>query len=83
MKVPDLDNITDSRVALRMTKAISTNDPTYEKYETDDGLANFEIRDAFEVRMMPAEDGLEAETEPVKIDFTWEIIKFEPYEAQV
>ena len=79
VKVPSVTEVLDSRVALRMTKAITSNDPIYETYETADGLADFQIRDAIEVKMIPGDDS----DEPVDIDFTWEFIKFEPYEVQI
>ena len=41
VKVPSVTEVLDSRVALRMTKAITSNDPIYETYETADGLADF------------------------------------------
>lgn len=79
MKVPDLSEVLGSKVALRMTQAVSENEISTEKYLTDDGIAEFEIRNAIEVNMASSD----ATDEPIKIDFSWEIISFTEYEAQI
>ena len=55
MKIPDLEALTDSRVALRLTQAISENEITTETYLTDEGYADFQIRNAIEVNMAPSD----------------------------
>ena len=78
MKVPDLSQIAESKVALRMTKAIKTEVET-KQFLTDDGLANFEIRNAVEVSMAPSE----LAEDPLDIEFSWEITKFTESEAHI
>ena len=78
MKVPDLSSLYESKVALRMTKAIKSEVRT-EQYLTEDGMADFEIRSAVEVKM----DSPDASDIPIDIDFTWEITKFTDSEANI
>ena len=79
MKIPDLEALTDSRVALRLTQAISENEITTETYLTDEGYADFQIRNAIEVNMAPSD----ATEDPIQVDFSWEIISFTEYEAKI
>lgn len=77
MQVPDnFKKLTEQQVALRITQAVS-----FEEYLTDSGYDTFEIRDAIEVSMIPA-DALEGQ-EAIKIDFSWEVISFTEDEAKV
>ena len=46
---------------------------------TDEGLANFEIRNAVEVNMAPSD----STEDPIAIDFSWEITKFTDSEAHM
>lgn len=83
MKVPDLSQLGQSKVALRMTKAINVSDRVsdvkIEEYLTDDGIRQFEIRNAIEVKMEASD-----ETEdPIEVNFSWEFTKFTPNEAEI
>ena len=78
MIVPDLDQFSDSKVALRMTTAISSEVET-KQFLTDSGLADFEIRNAVEVNMASAD----ASDDPIDIKFSFEITKFTEYEADI
>ena len=79
MKIPDLEALTDSRVALRLTQAITENEITTESYLTDEGYADFQIRNAIEVNMAPSD----ATEDPIEVDFSWEIISFTEYSAEI
>ena len=41
MKVPEMEELTSSRVALRVTKAITNNEVGYESYDTGEGIGEF------------------------------------------
>ena len=41
MTVPEMDDLTSSRVALRVAKAITSNEVGYESYDTGDGVGEF------------------------------------------
>ena len=75
MNVPaNFQNLADNKVALRKTQAVG-----FEEYLTESGYDTFEIRDAIEVKMLPADSVEDAEA--INIDFSWEIISFTEYEA--
>lgn len=79
MKVPNLNSLLESKVALRLTQAVTENEVSTETYLTDEGYGEFEIRNAIEVNMSPSD----ATEEPVKIDYSWEIVSFTEYEAEI
>ena len=69
MKVPDLQELTDGKVALRLTQAVSENDIIEKEYLTENGIGQFEIRNTVEVNMKPSS----ATDEPVPIEFSYSL----------
>ena len=78
MIVPDLTELTDTKVALRWLQA-TTTEVENELFATESGISNFEIRSAIEVNMAT---GSQID-EPIDINFSWEITKFTPWEAEI
>lgn len=79
MQVPDLAELTSGKVALRLTQAVSENEVNTKEYLTENGIGQFQIRDAVEVKMKPSS----VSDDPVKIEFSWEIVSFTEYEAEI
>lgn len=79
MQVPDLPELLESKVALRLTQAIKENEVSNKEYLTENGIGQFQIRNAIEVNMKPSS----ATDDPVKIDFSWEIISFTEYQVEL
>lgn len=82
MKVPNLDTILDSKVALRITRAVNNDEVGQigsQQFLTESGLGNFEIRDAIEINMAPSDET----ANPIPIDFSWEIIEFTELYAKI
>ena len=78
MIVPDVSNLLDNKVALRITKAVSENEISQAQYLTESGIGEFEIRSAIEVRMASSDTS----DAPIDIDFSWEITSFTEYEVE-
>ena len=66
-----------------MTKAVTgaeqEDNIKIEEYLTDDGVRQFEIRNAIEVKMATSD----ATEDPIEVDFSWEFTKFTPDEAEI
>ena len=69
MIIPSLSELTTAKVALRNLKKSEISN---EFFETETGRTEFQIRDAFEVYVVPS-----STTEnPIKLDYTWELLDF-------
>lgn len=81
MVVPDLTQIQNSQVALRTTQAISSTVET-KQFLTEDGYSDFQIRNGIDVRIENAY-GVEEESSSIEVNFSYEIIKFTEWEAEI
>ena len=80
MVVIDLSKIQNSQVALRTTQAVKSTVET-KQFLTEDGYSDFQIRNGIDVRIESA-DGVQEES-PVEVNFSYEIIKFTEWEAEI
>ena len=78
MVVPDVNEVKESKVALRWLGAVQSQITT-KQFLTDTGLTNFEIRSAFEVNI----DYSDTTEDPTKYDFSWEIKSFTTAGAEI
>ena len=81
MIVPDLSQIQNSQVALRTTQAVTSTVET-KQFLTEDGYSDFQIRNGIDVRVESA-DGVQEEEDSVEVNFSYEIIKFTEWEAEI
>lgn len=79
MKVPDLQELSEGKVALRLTQAVSENEIFDKEFLTENGIGQFQIRNAVEVNMKPSS----ATDDPVPVDFSWEIVSFTETEVEL
>ena len=78
MVVPDVQEVKESKVALRWLNAVQS-EITTEQFLTNTGLSNFEIRKAFEVNIKYSD----TTEDPIKYDFSWEIKSFTAEGAEI